>query len=203
MGDHYYTNDPASVSDERVIVYRAPTGEVSFTTDRGVFSGSRVDFGSDLLIRTVAKAEEAAPASLFDIGCGYGPIGLSLGLLWPQAAVCMADVNERAMALAAKNAQAFRRSVTVVHNQENPPAGPFEVVVTNPPIRAGKATVYGIFAQAHAALTAGGRLYVVIQKKQGADSAVKEIVRLFGNCGTIARDGGFHILRAVKEGPNA
>ena len=201
MGDHYYSADPGSVSEERVIVYPSPVGELSFTTDRGVFSGSRVDFGSDLLIRTVAKLE-SAPASLLDIGCGYGPIGLSLGLLWPAAALTMADVNERAMNLAVRNAEALHRAATVVHNIDDPPQGPVELVVTNPPIRAGKATVYGIFAQAESLLAAGGRLYVVIQKKQGADSAVRELSRLFGNCETVARDAGFHILRAVKEGHN-
>ena len=198
MADHYYTNQPGSVSEERIIHYESPSGELELVTDRGVFSGSRVDFGSDLLIRTVAGLEDE-PASLLDIGCGYGPIGLSLGRLWKGCRLTLADVNERAMELCARNARALGLPASVVNNDTDPPAGRFELVLTNPPIRAGKKVIYALFEQAFDSLIPGGRLYVVIQKKQGADSAAEELRRLFGNCETVERDAGYHILRCVRR----
>ncbi len=196
MSDHYYTDRPGSVSEVREIRYNSPVGELTFRTDHGVFSGSRVDYGSDLLIETVYNEEEG-PAALLDIGCGYGPIGVTLGKAWPECKIAMVDVNHRAMELARDNAALSGVSAVVTEVTEIPEL-PYEVVVTNPPIRAGKETVYGIFAQAFDHLVSGGRLYVVIQKKQGAASAVKELERLFGNCETVERGAGFHILRSCK-----
>lgn len=198
MAEHYYTNDPTVASKEHELVYASPAGELRLTVDRGVFSGSGVDFGTDLLIRTAAELEEEAPEALLDLGCGYGPIGLTFGRLWPGVRVVMADVNERALALARRNALALGVAAEAVNNETDPPQGPFGLVLTNPPIRAGKQTVYALFAQACGALAPGGRLYVVIQKKQGADSAVKELGRLFGNCRTVEREAGYHILCCEK-----
>ena len=196
MTDHYYTDHPESPSECREITYSLSGTELYFKTDRGVFSGSRVDHGSDILIRTV-REQEKAPDRLLDIGCGYGPIGIALGKEWPKCQVLMIDVNYRAMDLARENA--VKNGVTaVVKDAANLPDEFFDIIVTNPPIRAGKAVVYGIFRQALDHLKAGGRLYTVIQKKQGAASAVKELERLFGNCETVERESGFHILRSFK-----
>ena len=74
----------------------------------------------------------------------------------------------------------------------------FTDIVTNPPIRAGKAVVYGIFETAFRHLCAGGVLYVVIRKNQGAPSAMKELERLFGNCIVVGRESGFHILKCNR-----
>lgn len=196
MSDHYYTDRPGSLSEVREIRYSSPIGELTFRTDHGVFSGSRVDYGSDLLIETVYNEETGAKA-LLDIGCGYGPIGITLGKAWPACKVAMVDVNHRAMELARENAAISGVDALVAGSSEIPDL-PYEVVVTNPPIRAGKETVYGIFAKAFERMVPGGRLYVVIQKKQGAASAVKELERIFGNCETVERGAGFHILRSCK-----
>ena len=196
MSEHYFTNQPVSESCVREIVYALPEGELRLLTDRGVFSGSRVDHGSDILIRAV-RAMEKGPKSLLDIGCGYGPIAIALGKAWPDSRLMMIDVNQRAMELARENAG--RNGVSaVVKEASNLPDEFFEVVVTNPPIRAGKDVVYGIFRQAWDHLPDGGRLYVVIRKNQGAESAVRELQQLFGNCETVERQSGFHILRSRK-----
>jgi 16S rRNA (guanine1207-N2)-methyltransferase len=200
MADYYYTDHPESESNEREITYRLENRELQLWTDRGVFSGSRVDHGSDILIQTVYRLE-TNPEGLLDLGCGYGPIGLSLGKAWPGCRIVMVDVNHRAMDLAVRNAQANGVSAEVLSSDEFADAmadARFDVVVTNPPIRAGKAVVYSLFRQAYDHLTEGGRLYVVIQKKQGAESAAKELLRLFGQCETVERESGFHILCSVK-----
>ena len=198
MADHYYTDHPESPSEIREITYSLPAGELRLKTDRGVFSGSRVDHGTDILIRTLLE-QEKGPAQLLDIGCGYGPIGIALGRTWPRCRVLMVDVNHRAMDLARQNAQENGVDA-VVKEAGSLPDEFFEVIVTNPPIRAGKQVVYGIFQQALDHLPPGGRFYAVIRKNQGAASAVRELERLFGSCETIERQSGFHILRSVRAG---
>lgn len=209
MAQHYYSKDPVSASNERSIDYviniNGYDQRYSFITDSGVFSISRVDHGTDILLNAILKDEPEAPNRLLDIGCGYGPIGAVMGTAFPMAHVHMVDVNERAMDLARRNAQKAKLKDFTVETVDNlpallqDPANAFQMVVTNPPIRAGKAVVYGIFQQAFDHLSAGGALYVVIRKNQGGPSAIKELERLFGNCEIIDREAGFHILKSIKE----
>lgn len=208
MAQHYYSKEPVSASNERYIDYTIRVNgamqRYSFVTDSGVFSISRVDHGTDILLNAILADEPAEPKRVLDIGCGYGPIGVVLGTAFPKAHIHMVDVNERAMDLARRNAQkAGLADVTVEAAEQLPallesPENAFQMVVTNPPIRAGKAVVYGIFQQACDHLAAGGALYVVIRKNQGGPSAVKELERLFGNCTVIDRQSGFHILKSIK-----
>lgn len=207
MAQHYYSKEPVSASNIRHIEYeiklRGEARHFSFETDSGVFSITRVDHGTDILLNAIAKEDPAPPRRILDIGCGYGPIGIVLAALYPEAHIQMVDVNERAMDLARRNAKTARIADFTVESVDNLPeqAGPddaFQMVVTNPPIRAGKSVVYGIFAQAREQLAPGGALYVVIRKNQGGPSAIKELERLFGGCAVIDRQSGFHILKCIK-----
>ena len=210
--EHYYTNDPTVASQMRQIEYSTGDKTYRLWTDRGVFSVEKVDKGSDLLIRNVMRAEAGFGGTALDMGCGYGPIGLVLASAFPNSRFCLIDVNERAMDLSRKNAKELHvedricvgtwealtgEQATGVNNGGND--AEFDLVVTNPPIRAGKQTVYALFQQAFDALRTEGRLYVVIRKNQGADSATKELKRLFGNCETLDRESGYHILLSRKE----
>ena len=207
MAEHYYSKEPVSASHERRIAYEIKTGEgterFTFVTDNGVFSGDRVDHGTDILLRVILKdrlkREQGAAARIWDIGCGYGPIGITLGRLHPEAFVQMTDVNERAMDLARRNAvQAGLKHFEVTAADSAVVDEAFDLIVTNPPIRAGKAVIYQIFAQAQDSLATGGSFYVVIRKNQGAPSAAKELERLFGACETVGREAGYHVLRVTK-----
>ena len=199
MPDHYFSDHPDSRSEIREIPYVLGSISMRFLTDHGVFSISRVDHGTDLLLKTVLKDRDTAPKSVLDIGCGYGPIGLTLAKAWPTCSVTMLDVNSRAMELAEKNRvlNGLPEEIRIVR-QEELAASSFETVVTNPPVRAGKTTVYSLFALAQRHMVAQGALYVVLRKNQGAPSAVKELIRLLGNCEIINRQSGFHILKSVK-----
>lgn len=206
QGQHYYSKEPISASHVRWIEYEISYQDrnlhLTFETDSGVFSISRVDHGTDILLHAIAKDVDAdrPPQRVLDIGCGYGPIGITLGRFFPGAYIHMVDVNERAMDLARRNAQAAHLADAAVEPvSELAEDRIFDMVVTNPPIRAGKAVVYGIFQQAWEHLAPGGALYVVIRKNQGGPSAVKELTRLFGNCEAISRQSGFHILRCTRE----
>ena len=200
MAEHYYSKEPVSASRQRYIEYMLPdVGRFSFVTDSGVFSISRVDHGTDILLRTIVKDAPQKIESLLDIGCGYGPIGVALGRRYPGAYVHMVDVNERAIDLARQNAAAAGLTSFAAGSIDTlDPQARYDMVVTNPPIRAGKAVVYGIFETAFRHLCAGGVLYVVIRKNQGAPSAMKELERLFVNCVVVGRESGFHILKCNR-----
>ena len=201
MSDHYYTRSPRSESDRRRFETVLRGRRLKFETDAGVFSRSEVDFGSRLLVET---ADIPDGARVLDVGCGYGPIGLAIAASLPNARVTMVDINERAVALARANAERNGlRNVTVLESDllEAVRGETFDAVLTNPPIRAGKAVVHRIFAEALEALAPGGALWVVIRKQQGAPSAMERLKELFGpdNVRMAARDKGYHILRAERQ----
>lgn len=196
---HYYTNDPDLPHDEQTFSYELAGHRLQFTADNGVFSKRTVDFGSRTLIDTVI-AQPLPAGPLLDVGCGYGPIGLALAKRFPERHVTMSDVNERALGLAKRNADANQiANVTIIESSVYEQIeGQFGVIVTNPPIRAGKAIVSAILAGAHEHLVTGGQLYCVIQKKQGAPSALKLMQATFASAEKIKMEHGYYILRATK-----
>ena len=138
---------------------------------------------------------------VLDLGCGWGPVGVSLGAANPEAQLVLCDVNERAVALAQKNIRSngLTNAQAVVSDAFSALSGSFDHVVTNPPIRAGKQAIYAMFDEAHERLTPGGTLTIVIRKQQGAPSAQKHLLSVFGNAETIARGGGYHVIQCRKE----
>ena len=201
MSNHYYTKNPETESKEASWTFPLRGREFRFISDSGVFSKKTVDFGSRLLIETFRLNEEVA-GDILDVGCGYGPMGLALAYAYPARLVEMVDVNERAMSLARRNAEANNiRNVKVYESNtydQVPEERQFAAIVSNPPIRAGKQVVHRILSEAHEHLLPGGTLTVVIQKKQGAPSAEQKMLDVFGNVAVIARDKGYWIIQSVK-----
>lgn len=199
---HYYDEDPSVSSNEQQIQYQVNHHLIYLITDNGVFSKDRVDYGSDVLIKTFLKAHPPGPSKrIADVGCGYGPIGLMIAKVSPHHTITMLDVNHRALTLVEKNKKLNdienvivkeSNALTAVENES------LDFVLTNPPIRAGKETVHRIFEQAFYKLDANGELFVVIQKKQGMPSAKKKMEALFGNVEVLNKDKGYYILRSIK-----
>ncbi|WP_281884005.1 class I SAM-dependent methyltransferase [Paenibacillus sp. YYML68] len=198
MSEHYYTSKPTAEHDLHTVEEVLRGRKLRFVTDAGVFSKKGIDFGSKLLIETMVLKPDAR---VLDVGCGYGPIGISAALLMTSGHVTMVDINERAIALAKLNLErngVEQAEVLQSDKLEQVMDRQFDAVLTNPPIRAGKETVHHIFEQAYEVLVPGGDLWVVIQKKQGAPSAVKKLEELFSAVEEVERDKGYWIIKATK-----
>lgn len=199
MSQHYYSKQPDVRHDRKTIDTELRGRKLRFTSDAGVFSKGDIDYGSRVLIEMM---EIAPDAKVLDIGCGYGPIGISAALLAEQGHVTMVDINERAVELAAENAArngagnvtVLQSDIAAALNDDK-----FDVVLTNPPIRAGKSVVHAVFEQAYHHLEQNGELWVVIQKKQGAPSAAAKLEELFGEVEEMGKDRGYRILKAKKS----
>ena len=135
---------------------------------------------------------------VLDLGCGYGPLGLTL--VKSQAVkATLVDINLRALDLARKNAELNGVSAEIFQsNIYDQVTGVFDHIISNPPIRAGKQVVHQVIAGSLEHLTVGGDLTIVIQKKQGAPSAKAKMEEVFGNCEVVKKDKGYYILRSEK-----
>ena len=196
MSKMYYAENPDATHDIHELRVDLLGEKMTFLTDAGVFSKKMVDFGSQLLLKCL---EVNQGETVLDVGCGYGPLGLSLAKAYGVQAT-MVDINNRALDLARQNAERNKVEATIFQsNIYEQVEGTFDHVISNPPIRAGKQVVHEIIEKSKEFLEIGGDLTIVIQKKQGAPSANSKMEEVFGNCEIVKKDKGYYILRSVKE----
>ena len=200
MSDHYFTSQPSAKHKPLEFEAKLRGKTYSFQTDAGVFSKAEVDLGSQILIDTLS----CQPGdTVLDLGCGYGPIGMVAStLVGPSGEVTMVDVNERAVELARANLTKNRienARVLVSNGLEALSGQKFNWVLSNPPIRAGKAVYYPLLTDAYYALKPGGCLMVVIRTKQGAKSLEAYLKESTGDCETMVKKAGFRVLRCCAE----
>ena len=192
----YYAENPDAAHDIHELRVDLLGEKMTFLTDAGVFSKKMVDFGSQLLLKCL---EVNQGETVLDVGCGYGPLGLSLAKAYGVQAT-MVDINNRALDLARQNAERNKVEATIFQsNIYEQVEGQFDHVISNPPIRAGKQVVHEIIEKSKDFLETDGDLTIVIQKKQGAPSAKSKMEEVFGNCEVVKKDKGYYILRSVKE----
>ncbi|MBV9953515.1 MAG: methyltransferase [Acidimicrobiia bacterium] len=173
--------------------------DLELGTDRGVFSAERIDAGTDFLLRDHARPDPAARI-LADIGCGYGPIALTLALRSPAAAVWAIDVNERALDLCRANAvrHGVADRVHAVTPEDVPADVRFDGLWSNPPIRAGKAHLHELLERWLARLAATGEARLVVQKHLGADSLAKWLTGEGWTVERLASRAGYRVLRVSR-----
>lgn len=195
--DHYYSKEPTSKSEERIIEYELNGYKFKFISDNGVFSKNHIDFASEFLIKTIF---DEVKGNILDVGCGYGVIGIILSKNNNASSITMLDVNHRALELAKKNINLNKVEAKIIESDgfENIKEE-YDTIVTNPPIRAGKIVIYQIYKDAYDHLKKEGILYLVINKKHGAPSTIKELNSIFGNCEIVDKKAGFHVLKCIKE----
>ncbi|MCI4371229.1 MAG: class I SAM-dependent methyltransferase [Thermoplasmata archaeon] len=199
MAEQYFAKRPSSAHRPRELrgVFRGYT--FTFRTDTGVFSGGRLDRGTELLL---AALEVRPRESLLDLGCGYGAIGIIAARLSEGGHVILTDVNERAVALARANLTKNKIANAEVRQGDlyEPVDGiAFDHIACNPPIRAGRAVLDRIVAEAPRHLRDGGSLWLVVRTRQGADSIRTRMSAAFGNADIVKRGTGFKVIRSVKR----
>lgn len=195
MTKMYYAENPDSAHDIHELKVTLLRQSFTFLTDSGVFSKKMVDYGSQVLLNTL---DFEKGKTLLDLGCGYGPLGISLAKV-QGVKPTMVDINNRAIDLAKQNAQKNGVEADIfqsnIYEKVN---GTFDYIISNPPIRAGKQVVHTIISESINYLKVDGNLTIVIQKKQGAPSAKAKMEEVFGNVEILKRDKGYYILRSEK-----
>lgn len=195
--DHYFTAEPVSPAGRRQVTVRLAGRQVRLTTAGGVFSPAGLDKGTAVLLDQAPAPP--ATGNLLDLGCGWGPVALTLGLLSPRAAVWAVDVNERALELTRANAAALG----LQHVHACPPSGipegvRFDAIWSNPPIRIGKAALHELLRTWLARLVPGGAAHLVVQRNLGADSLQRwlgeELPEERYAVGRLASSKGFRVI---------
>ena len=201
---HYFSEVQDVKSAKKIINYEIKNEKFEFLTDNGVFSKTKVDFGTDVMLRTfLNENKKLEDIRILDIGCGYGVVSVVLKRFFEKAKILSTDVNERALELTKENIQKnnrtddfeVRKSFVFDNISEN-----FDVILSNPPIRAGKQVIFEIYEKSFFHLNKNGEFYCVIQTKHGAKSTKKKLEELFGNCTTLVIEAGYRIFRCVKNG---
>jgi len=196
---HYFKYDDSIKSKVNTFEINFKNNEFMFKTDSGVFSKNYLDYGSNVLLKnTNIKQDEN---TILDLGCGYGPIGTILGKIYPNKFIYMSEINDRAIELALENLKINEVSNAKVIKSDifSNISKTFDLILTNPPIRAGKDVVFKFYEESYKHLNDGGRLLVVIQRKQGAPSSLKKLEELFNNVNIVAKDKGYWIIEGIKH----
>jgi 16S rRNA G1207 methylase RsmC len=167
--DHYFTDDPAGVGTRNRVTVAIAGREVEVVTAAGVFSQERIDLGTRVLLK--ARLPLPAGGELLDLGCGWGPIALTMASLAPDARVWAVDVNPRALELTRENAARLDLPrVTAAAPDDVPADVAFDAIWSNPPIRIGKEPLPALLRPWLSRLAPGGEAYLVVQRHLGADS---------------------------------
>ncbi|MGA1565490.1 MAG: class I SAM-dependent methyltransferase [Ilumatobacteraceae bacterium] len=167
----------------------------AYQTDAGVFSHGHLDTGTSLLLR--CGVVPASTGSICDLGCGSGPIALSLALRSPSANVWALDVNERARTLTAENARRLGLNITVMAPESVPSEQRFNEIWSNPPIRIGKAAMDQLLTTWLSRLADEGRMLLVISRHLGADSLQRRLGDAGHEVRRIASRAGFRVLEVT------
>ncbi len=196
---HYYAKRPKSEPDLGIIRTHLRGRFFEFLTSSSVFSKKRVDLGTRLLIESMILPEKGC---VLDLGCGYGPVGISVAALNPDLHVVMVDVNERAVWLAKRNAK-LNKIVNVevrrgflyepVKNLE------FDCILCNPPVSAGAQIVWPMVTNAPFHLKCDASLQMVVRSKIGGKRLLRELENVFGNVAVLARKSGYRVFFSKKS----
>jgi 16S rRNA G1207 methylase RsmC len=198
--DHYFSANPSSDTRERQIDVTLAGRPLTLTTAAGVFSPDGLDRGTRVLLGAVPPP--AHDGALLDIGCGWGPIAVTMALHSPDAQVWGVDVNERVLGLARANAEAAgTANVTIALPDDVPADLRFRTIWSNPPIRVGKDELHEILLTWLPRLEVEGDAWLVVSKDLGGDSLQKWLVGALGTGFHVARastDKGFRVIRVRR-----
>lgn len=192
MAEHYYSEKPTSELKIRQIKAILRGKEFLFYTGSGVFSPEKVDIGTTLLIN---DSRIEPKAKILDLGCGYGPVGVTIKKIFPETKVFMTEINQRAVMLAKRNAKLNSTYVSIAQGNlyEGVKEEKFDIILVNPPMAAGKQLCFEMIEQAKEHLTEGGTLQLVARHQKGGRELEKKMQEVFGNVEEISKKSGFRI----------
>lgn len=196
-GDHYFSAVPASAAERRPLVVHLADRDLTVQTAAGIFSPGRVDLGTQVLLRSVPAPPQTG--NLLDLGCGWGPIALTLALQAPQATVWAVDVNTRALDLLRRTAQDLGlANLVAVGPDDVPDDVVFAALWSNPPIRVGKESLHDMLRRWLSRLAPQGRAHLVVQRNLGADSLQRWIIDELGMpVDRVASAKGYRVLQVT------
>ena len=166
---HYFEARPQVASRPRTVHLRTGAIDLELQADRGVFGSRAIDLGTLTLLREGPDPPDTG--ELLDLGCGYGPIAVALGLRAPRAHIWAVDINQRALELARANAATAKTENVTVGSPDDVPADLlFDAIYSNPPVRVGKEPLHRLLLEWLPRLKPGAPAYLVVQRNLGADS---------------------------------
>ncbi|WP_214465986.1 class I SAM-dependent methyltransferase [Microbacterium flavescens] len=200
--DHYFSASPASPENLRRVRVTLAGRDVEVTTAGGVFSPDHVDSGTGVLLSNTPPPPPGG--NLLDLGCGWGPIALSLAMESPHATVWAVDVNERALDLVRRNAEALGLSnVNAALPDDVPDDVVFRTIRSNPPIRVGKNELHGLLERWIPRLDERADAWLVVQRNLGSDSLQRWLAATFERGYTVHRAAtgrGFRVIKVRRHG---
>jgi len=191
MTEHYFTKKPTTPLREQTFIALLRGNELTFTTGSGVFSLTKIDRGTEVLIKYAIIKKKW---DILDLGCGYGPVAVALAKAEPTLTVVATDVNHRAVQLARKNAQQNNVDVDVrTSDMYEKVKEQFDTILLNPPQTAGKKLCKEMITQAKDHLKKGGLLQLVARHQKGGKDLEKHMESVFGNVEAIAKKSGYRV----------
>jgi 16S rRNA (guanine1207-N2)-methyltransferase len=198
VGEHYFAERPGAASRRRTVDLVLPDLHLRLDTDSGMFSPDRIDPGTRVLLETVPAPP--ATGDLLDLGCGYGPIAITMGKRSPQGRVLGVDVNQRAITLAESNVKAADLdNVRFSLVDEADAELRFAAIWSNPPIRIGKAALHDLLLAWLPRLAPGGLAHLVVQKHLGSDSLQRWLAAQGFPTERIASRSAYRVLRVAPR----
>jgi len=198
--NHYFSKHPTSKPCFGIISTYLRDKHFEFITSTGVFSRTRIDLGTRLLVESMLLPEEGF---LLDLGCGYGPVGIVAASLRPKLHVIMADVNKRAVKLAVENARRnnVEKNVEVRQGFLYEPVANmcFDTIISNPPFSAGMKVVKPIITDAPKHLKKHGLFQIVVRSKIGKKILRSLLEDTFGSAEVLARKSGYRVFITEKQ----
>lgn len=193
--EHYFTNNQNLRSELRDIKFSFDGNNFIFKSDNGVFSKNKIDYASLFLVKTFFASNKKDFNKILDIGCGYGFIGITISKILNKH-IDMVDINKRAVHLCEMNIKQNKVDVTVWEsNIYSNVDDKYDLIITNPPIRAGKSVLYDFLKGGLERLNKDGELWFVISKDQGAKSVKKELEKIC-TCTIQDKSKGFYVISA-------
>ena len=191
--EHYFTNNENLKSEIKELSYSYDNYVFSFLSDNGVFSKERLDYGSRFLLETYLKNHASKPNNFLDVGCGYGFLGICLSKILDVKGT-MIDVNKRAVHLTNRNIEGNKVDCEAfVSNVYEEVKDKYDLIITNPPIRAGKKVLIDILDGSKEYLTNNGECWFVMRKDHGVKTMIKTLENSF-KCQIIDKSKGFYIV---------